>query len=445
MSALFFQIAMGLRLHFRNGQALVYGYIFPVLFVGVFWVLYRHEPVPLLLHFGQLLTISVLAGACFGLPTTLVNEREHGIWRRYRLAPTSIGTLLLGTVATRYVLLASAALLQWALARAIGMTEVGHAIGLCIAFTAVAIAFMGLGLVMAMLAPNVPAVQALGQCIFLPMLIVGGVAVPISALPGWVQQLSGFLPGRHAVVALQRCVAGDGITTSWFEVAALLAVGTSGFLAAALLFSWESRRRRAVRSFGAAFILLATFLAVGITTEMRERKAVAQPPPAAAKVVEVKRAPWQTLTDAQLAALDYRLPADTDVVTPFASDEEEVDEYVAERLREVERNFASWAPDAERDPVQRVRNNLCALGLADIGQSLLEAQLPRLVLHRLAREIPRDDLIRILGWIALHPQEGRVLTDLDRLGIPEGATDDEAEIRRRAEIYAKKFIVRLKR
>ena len=45
-------------------------------------------------------------------------------------------------------------------------------------FTLVAFAFLGLGLVIAMLADNVPAVQALGQCLFLPMLIIGGIAVP---------------------------------------------------------------------------------------------------------------------------------------------------------------------------------------------------------------------------------------------------------------------------
>ena len=46
-----------------------------------------------------------------------------------------------------------------------------------------------------MMADNVPAVQALGQCIFLPMLIIGGVAVPLASLPDWAQHLSAFFPG----------------------------------------------------------------------------------------------------------------------------------------------------------------------------------------------------------------------------------------------------------
>ena len=70
-----------------------------------------------------------------------------------------------------------------------------HPLALFVAFTFVSFAFIGLGLVMAMMADNVPAVQALGQCIFLPMLIIGGIAVPLASLPDWAQHVSAFFPG----------------------------------------------------------------------------------------------------------------------------------------------------------------------------------------------------------------------------------------------------------
>src|SRR5215211_2049165 len=86
MNALLNHLGVSLRLHFRNRMALLYGYLFPLIFLVAFWVLYRHEKIPLLRHMGELLTVAVLGGACFGLPTTLVSERERGVWRRYRLA-----------------------------------------------------------------------------------------------------------------------------------------------------------------------------------------------------------------------------------------------------------------------------------------------------------------------------------------------------------------------
>ena len=75
-------------------MALIYGYLFPTIFLVAFWVLYRYERVPLVRHMGELLTVTALGGACFGLPTTMVSERERGVWRRYRLAPVRTGTLV---------------------------------------------------------------------------------------------------------------------------------------------------------------------------------------------------------------------------------------------------------------------------------------------------------------------------------------------------------------
>src|SRR5262245_28268704 len=155
------------------------------MFLVVFWVVYRFDDVPLVRHMGEILTIAALGGACFGLPTTMVSERERGVWRRYRLAPVSTGTLVAGTIAARYVLLLVAGLLQLGLAMIIGMPAPRHPIDLFVAFTLVSFALIGLGLVIAMMADNVPAVQALGQCVFLPMLVIGGVAVPLTLLPEW--------------------------------------------------------------------------------------------------------------------------------------------------------------------------------------------------------------------------------------------------------------------
>ena len=163
-------------------------------------------------HMGELLTVTALGGACFGLPTTMVSERERGVWRRYRLTPVLDGDARRrhGRRALRHLLVARdccSSCSRWRSAcrcRSIRSSS-GWRSRSC------RFAFIGLGLVIAMMADNVPAVQALGQCIFLPMLIIGGVAVPLASLPDWAQRLSAFFPGRYAVEALQACVTGDGL------------------------------------------------------------------------------------------------------------------------------------------------------------------------------------------------------------------------------------------
>src|ERR1043165_7751878 len=126
MAGLLEHLRTALRLHFRNRMALLYGYLFPLIFLVAFWVLYRHEKVPLLRHMGELLTVTVLGGACFGLPTTLVSERERGVWRRYQLTPAPTWSLIASTLAARYVIILSAALIQIAVALAVGMTMPAH-------------------------------------------------------------------------------------------------------------------------------------------------------------------------------------------------------------------------------------------------------------------------------------------------------------------------------
>ena len=195
MTAMLQQTAISLRLHYRNRMALLYSYLFPLIFLLAFYVLYRHERVVLARHMGELLTVGILGGACFGLPTTMVSERERGVWRRYRLAPVSTAGLVTSTVIARYAILLTSGLLQLIAALALGMPSPAHPLHLFVAFTFVSFAFIGLGLVMATMADNVPAVQALGQCIFLPMLIIGGIAVPLASLPDWAQHVSAFFPG----------------------------------------------------------------------------------------------------------------------------------------------------------------------------------------------------------------------------------------------------------
>ena len=272
MHAFLHQLRVSLSLHFRNRMALIYGYLFPTIFLIAFWVLYRYDRVPLARHMGELLTVTALGGACFGLPTTMVSERERGVWRRYRLAPVRTGTLLSSTIAARYVLLVLAGLLQVALAMLIGMPLPNHPLDLWIAFTFVAFALMGLGLVIATLADNVPAVQALGQCIFLPMLIIGGVAVQLTSLPEWVQHLSAFFPGRYAVEAMQTSVTGAGLGVMRFSLLALLLTGLAGFVAGIRMFRWDAEQRFVERG-GKAWVAvaLAAWAAVGVLAEARGR------------------------------------------------------------------------------------------------------------------------------------------------------------------------------
>lgn len=508
MNAALQQLTISLTLHYRNKMALLYSYLFPLIFLLAFWVLYRHESVTLARHMGELLTVSVLGGACFGLPTTMVSERERGVWRRYRLAPVSTATLVMSTIAARYFILITAGLLQLGVALAVGMPMPSHPLDLVIVFTFVSFAFIGLGLVMAMTADNVPAVQALGQCIFLPMLIIGGIAVPLASLPGWAQRLSEFFPGRYAVEAFQACVVGAGLGAIGFNLLALFIIGLGGSIAGAKMFRWDAQQRFAARS-GKAWIAVAlmSWALVGALSEHRGRisaparaasekpalPTASSPPPPQTPVASPERpgslpvtlsdaekraappkppaatsappatpaqkpatatetpappaqAPWQavTLADIDRDLIFDRLPSDRGIVTPIAPEDEDPDPETADHVQFIREMLPTWQPGKAADPVQRVRNILYVAAVPDVLQMPIERFAPYPVFERLQQDLPKDQLIKILYWIALHPADGddKAVDELWALRFPNGPVDLQ-QTRDRTAIYAVKLLGRL--
>ena len=452
MKALLSQTRLGLALALRNRIGLIYGFAFPLVFLAAFKALYRHEEVPLALHLGELLTVTVLGGACFGLPTTLVSERERGVWRRYRVTPASTGLFIASTLATRSVLVLAAALLQVSVAMTLGMPRPADPAGLLLAFTVSAAAFLAMGMVIAQLAPNVPAVQALGQCIFLPMLMIGGVAVRLSSLPEWALHASVFFPGRYSVAAIQATVTGVGQDAQAFELLCLSLVAVSSAVAAAALFRWDSAQRLGLRRAGGGLVLaLGVWLVVGFTAELHGKVAardavVANVGTTMDFVAASTPASWQDVTSRDFSGVAFaRQPPDGGLIAPIASVDEEPDPLVAARLTRIQSALASWPPAQAGDAVQRVRNVLYVAALPDLLQmGDVERFLPQIVFDHLKGHVPYEDLKRILYWVATHPGEGddSALGHLDALGLPNG-TGPSGPVRVRVMLYAFKLLGRM--
>ena len=455
MTALLSLTLLGLKLNFRNRMAMLYGYLFPLIFLMAFWAVYRSDPVPLALHLGQFLTITILGSACFGLPTTIVSERERGVWRRYRLLPAPGWTFLASVLLARAVMLATAALLQLALAFAFGMPAPTQPFDLLIAFAAASFAFLGFGLVIAMLVDNVPAVQALGQCIFLPMLMIGGVAVRLESLPDWAQHLSLFFPGRYAVEALQLSGTGAGLSGAGFDLVALIASGAAGAVAAAAMFRWD--KAFAPRR---AWLLLAVgmWVAVGVVAELRGRaaasavqdtRAVGAPRDyTAAPLKQPAATPgaWREVAQADIDRIAFdRLPPDEGIISPVSRGDEVPDPAIVPALDRIRDALQGWVPGNVADPVQRARNLLTIAAVPDILQmQQLERFVPRLVFARLQAVIPPRDLPKILYWIAMHPDAGSdaAMHDLGVFGLPD-ITGPTKPVRGRVMLYAFKLLGRL--
>lgn len=420
-----------LRLNFRSPQAIAYGYLIPVLFLFAFGGIFRAGVPPLTAQMGQLLTITLLGSAAIGLPTTLVAERERGVWRRYRLLPVPPAVFLAGALLARVVILAGAVLLQIVLARAVFGTPLPlepASLFAALAFTS--FAFLGIGLLIAALADGVPAVQALGQCVFLPMIMLGGVGVPLAVLPDWAQRFAGFMPGRYAVAALQAGIdARPGPVGFGFALLALGVIGTAATVVGALLFRWDDARRTGRRTRLGVAAALAAWLVVGTVAAATGRLRPLLPPGYA----------WQEITDTQITSITYEnLPGDSDLVTRLAPPLARP--YSSGRLEAIASRLATWAPAQTDNAGEAIRHLVCLATLADLAQDPQEGEIARLVYEHLRLTYPSDTLRRGLAWIILCPDDGTVVTSAPSFALHREI--DGNAVRNRAPLYAQKFLAR---
>ncbi len=272
MRGLWQHVWISLVLNCRNRQALIFGYVVPLFFLIAFMSIFattKDGQINAALAaktMAPLLVISILGGACFGMPITLVNERDRGVWRRYRLTPLGAGTFITSTIISRFILIASSVAMQIAVAMWVyGVHWPKQSLFIFVAFALITLAFIGVGLIIAGLANSIGAVQAMGQSLFLPMIMIGGVGVPLRMLPNWAQDVSLFLPGRYAVELIERCYMYD---FEWERAVwrglTLLLIGCAAVVAGWKLFRWEADERLHPKAWSWIVLALATWVGAGI-------------------------------------------------------------------------------------------------------------------------------------------------------------------------------------
>jgi hypothetical protein len=226
---------------------------------------------------------------------------------------------------------------------------------------------------------------------FLPMLIIGGVAVPLASLPEWAQRLSLFLPGRYAVHAIQAAVTGPGLREAAFSVIALLVIGAAACAAGARLFRWDAEERfvaRPGRWWAAA--ALVPWIAVGVVADSRDRDVRTTAPSSAAPPVSAPRLiPRAEPSPAERALLS---PAVSDSAKRAESNPREGNPPATERTTNAPATSAGSRPPAVAPP-PRPASSRGPVSLAAIDAAIAFDRLPpdRGVVTPIARWIDPSD------------------------------------------------------
>jgi len=264
MNAFFHHFAFEFRTGIRNKQLLLMNYLFPLgfyLMMGFVMAeinpLFREDIIPAMVVFA------VLAATLLGIPDPLVNARENGIFRSYKIngiPSTSILiipalTTILHLVIVATIITASAPLLFDA---PLPLNWLNYVL----IFIALAFACVGISVLIGVVSPSSRMTVLWSQLVFVPSMMLGGLMLPYSMLPEVAGKIAQLLPATQAMNAFNGLAMGKVADFSpWGSVIVLFISGMLAFGLAVFLFSWDSRNtvRRGHPSL--AFLVLLPYIA----------------------------------------------------------------------------------------------------------------------------------------------------------------------------------------
>jgi len=236
-------IKINLRLTIRDRTALIFSFVFPLLFFFLFGQMMGAAQGSGISRqvVGSVLLIGVLSNGFFGGGLRAVQDRELGILRRFKVAPTSPLPFLVSSLVVGLTTYFPSAILLLTLGHFVyGMPVPDRPLTL-LAFLAVGmIAFRSMGLIIASVVNSMQESQILIQMLYLPMLFLSGSTFPISIMPTWLQILSQFLPASHLFAGIQGIlIRGESFSEQSKSLAALALTAMVATFIALKLFRWE--------------------------------------------------------------------------------------------------------------------------------------------------------------------------------------------------------------
>lgn len=238
-------IRLELTLTARNAAVIVFNYIFPlvIFFVGAMILKVENDPVAAGEMVARSLVFMVLGNGLYGAGMRLVQDREAGILRRYKIAPITPLPLMTASIVTGWAVGMPLLVLLLACGRLFyRMPLPANPLPLVLLFLAGVAAFRALGLIVAAVANNTQESNALIQLIFFPSFLLGGVAIPIGKFPPAMQLASRLFPAAPLYDGLRASLTGSAVPL--LPALALMAlVIATGLHTASRLFRWDPEQK----------------------------------------------------------------------------------------------------------------------------------------------------------------------------------------------------------
>jgi ABC-2 type transport system permease protein len=250
----------------RNPTSMLMNYLFPLGFYAMMGlVMVKINP-----GFGAVLApamilVAVMASTLLGQPAPMVEARDAGIFRSFKingvpaisiLAIPMLTTVFHALIAATIIALTAAPLFDGAAPENWGM--------FALLTLLTALAFGSIGALIGVVSNGARSTVLWSQLIFLPSMLLGGMMMPLDLRPESVRSFSGLLPTTYAMQAYSGLAFNQ--PTIFDPLVSALVLGACGLIAFMLsvyLFNWDSKNS-ARRGHPALAVLVFVPLLVGI-------------------------------------------------------------------------------------------------------------------------------------------------------------------------------------
>jgi ABC-2 type transport system permease protein len=242
MTAFRTHFAFEFKTGLRNATLLMMNYLFPLGFyalIGLIMVqinpLFRATMLPAMVIFVA------MASLLLGLPSPLVEQREAGIFRTYKInGVPAVSILAIPTLTTIVHALIASTIIVLTAMPLFGAELPANWPAFALISVLTILTFGALGALIGVVSANSRATVLWSQLIFLPSMLIGGMMVPLAVLPKAVLPFAALLPSARAMQAYASLAY--NAPTVFDPVVSAGVLAATAVLAAGLaiyLFDWD--------------------------------------------------------------------------------------------------------------------------------------------------------------------------------------------------------------
>jgi ABC-2 type transport system permease protein len=213
-----------LVLYVRNRVAVFWNIVFPIGLMLLFGALYgkQKDVIPYLAT--GMVVLSLLANGLIGNAATMAIWRERGILRRIQTTPLPLWQLLLARIVAQSIVMIGQALLLIGTSVVVfgAKYDIGNLIRAIPSVVVGALLFMAFGQALAALVRKTESVNIVAQVIYFPLMFLGGLMIPLSQLPDYLQTIGKYLPSALIADLIRTPMLGLGAADMTLPLATTL-------------------------------------------------------------------------------------------------------------------------------------------------------------------------------------------------------------------------------